>query len=108
MDGRGVGMISLPKLSISAKLYTIFALLAATTIGLAGIAVVNSWRHAALTAEVQAAFQGALNVERVDALIYAVVMESRGIYMTEQLDSKTAAKYGEGLREFNRRIGHVV
>ncbi|HYS49737.1 MAG TPA: HAMP domain-containing methyl-accepting chemotaxis protein [Xanthobacteraceae bacterium] len=99
-------MISLPKLSIAAKLYTIFALLAVATMALAGVAVFNSTRHAALTSEVEAASQGTLNVERVDGLIYAVVMESRGVYMSP--DIPTAKKYAEGLLKFNERIGEVV
>ncbi len=52
------------------------------------------------------AFAGALNVERVNALIYAVVMEARGIYMSP--DIPTAKVYGDGLLVFNDRIGEVV
>ena len=101
-------MPSLPKLSITAKLYVIFALVAAGAMGLAACAVVNSHRHAALAAKVGNAFLGALNVERVDGLIYAVVMESRGIYMTPASEMPTVKKYAEGLLRFNDRIGEVV
>src|ERR1700694_5115412 len=104
----GKGMPSLPKLSITAKLYVIFALVAAGAVGLAACAVVNSHRHAALAAKVGNAFLGALNVERVDGLIYAVVMESRGIYMTPASEMPTVKKYAEGLLRFNDRIGEVV
>src|SRR5437016_4951359 len=99
-------MSKLPKLTIATKLYTIFALLAAATMTLAGFAIYNCLRHAALTAEVEAASQGTLNVERVDGLIYAVVMDSRGIYMSRDIES--AKRYGEGLRKYNARIGDVV
>src|SRR5262249_14677757 len=105
-NGRGVGMVNLPKLSIAAKLYTIFALLAVATLALAGCAVFNSWRHAQLTTEVEAVHEGTLNVERINGLIYAVVMESRGIYMSS--DFPTAKKYGVGLLRFNDRISEVV
>src|SRR5216684_2372012 len=104
----GKGMPSLPKLSITAKLYVIFALVAAGAMGLAACAVVNSHRHAALAAKVGNAFLGALNVERVDGLIYAVVMESRGIYMTPPSEMPTVKKYAEGLLGFNARVGEVV
>jgi methyl-accepting chemotaxis protein len=67
-------MIALPKLSIAAKLYAIFALLAAATMALAGVAIFNCLRQATLASEIEVASQGALNVERVDALIYAIVM----------------------------------
>jgi len=95
-----------PQLSIAAKLYVIFALLATITVGLAAVAVYSAHRHASLTDEFESAYAGALNVQRVDALIYAVVMESRGIYMSP--DVGTAKVYGEGLLAFNDRITQVV
>src|SRR5262245_34790150 len=98
--------VPLPRLSIAAKLYVIFALLATVTVGLAGVAVFNAHRHAALTDDFESAYAGALNVQRVDALIYAVVMESRGIYMSP--DVKTAKVYGDGLLAFNDRISQLV
>jgi methyl-accepting chemotaxis protein len=96
----------LPKLSIAAKLYAIFALLATVTVALAAVAVVNARKHSALTDEFESAFTGAMNVERVNALVYAVVMESRGIYMSS--DVPTAKRFGDGLIRFNDRIGEVV
>src|SRR5712691_8064856 len=99
-------MVGLPKLSIAATLYTIFALLAAATMALAGVAVFNSLQHAELTAETEAASQGALNVERVDAMIYAVVMESRGVYMSSE--KADVRKYANGLLDFNERIRGIM
>jgi methyl-accepting chemotaxis protein len=98
--------VRLPHFSIATKLYAIFALLATMTVGLAAVAVVNAYRHAALTDEFESAYVGAMNVERVNALIYAVVMESRGIYMSS--DIPTAKVYGDGLLAFNDRIGQVM
>jgi methyl-accepting chemotaxis protein len=98
--------VKLPQLSIASKLYAIFALLATVTVGLAAVAVYNAQRHEALTDDFESAYAGALNVQRVDALIYAVVMESRGIYMSP--DVKTAKVYGAGLLVFNERISQVV
>jgi methyl-accepting chemotaxis protein len=99
-------MLALPRLSIAAILYTIFALLAAATMALAGIAIFNCLRQAALTSEVQVASQGALNVERVDAMIYAVVMESRGVYMSTEADDVRV--YAKGLRDFNQRLVGIM
>ena len=99
-------MARLPKLSIAAKLYAIFALLATVTVALALVAVVSARRHAAMTDEFEAAFRGSQNVERINSLIYAVVMESRGIYMSS--DPATAKVYGDGLLAFNDRIGQVM
>src|SRR4051812_32947413 len=95
-----------PRLSIASKLYAIFALLATATVVLALVAVVNARRHSALTDEFEAALQGSQNVERINGLIYAVVMESRGVYMSE--DSATRAKYAEGLMRFNEQILKLV
>jgi methyl-accepting chemotaxis protein len=96
----------LPNLSIATKLYLIFALLATVIVVLASITVLSARRQVALTSEFGSAFAGALNVERVNALIYAVVMESRGIYMS--YDIATTKIYGDGLLAFNDRIGEVV
>ena len=98
--------MKLPNLSIAKKLYLIFTLLATVTVALAAVAVSNARRHAALTDEFRSAFIGAMNVELVNGLIYAVVMESRGIYLSS--DIPTAKVYGEGLLVFNERIGEVV
>src|SRR3954452_8638622 len=96
----------LPNLSIAAKLYTIFALLATATIALAGIALVNAQHHAAMTSDYETSLSGTQNVERVNGLIYAVVMESRGVYMSP--DIPTAKRYGTLLLQFNDRIAAVV
>jgi methyl-accepting chemotaxis protein len=99
-------MFRLPKLSIAAKLYAIFTLLGLVTLLLAAVAAFNARQQAALTHDFESAFLGAQNVERVNALIYAVVMESRGIYMSS--DILTAKKFGTGLLKFNDQIGGVV
>ena len=98
--------MTLPRLSIAAKLYTLFAILAVLIVALALTAVVNARRHAALADDFQAAFTGAQNVQKVNSLIYAVVMESRGVYMSP--DISTAKKFGEGLLRFVDQIGAVV
>ena len=98
--------MKMPSLSIAAKLYTIFALLATATVGLSLLAVLNARQNTALTNEFERAFLGAQNVERVNGLIYAVVMESRGIYMSSDIPS--AKRYGALLLQFNDRIAKVV
>lgn len=50
--------------------------------------------------------RSAAYVERVNGLIYAVVMESRGIYMSS--DPTTVARYGENLLRRNRELAEVV
>jgi methyl-accepting chemotaxis protein len=96
----------LPKLSIAAKLYAIFALMATTTIALAVVAVMAARHHKMLTDEFESANSGTWNVERVNGLIYAVVMESRGVYMSS--DMKTSTVYADGIRKFDKQIAKVV
>jgi methyl-accepting chemotaxis protein len=98
--------VTLPKLSIAAKLYAIFALLATTTIALSVVAVSSARHHAALTDEFDSANAGTWNVERVNGLIYAVVMESRGVYMSS--DMATSKVYADGILKFNAQIAKVV
>src|SRR3954468_4359587 len=99
-------MFKLPSLSIAAKLYTIFALLATVTIALALMAALNSRQNSALTDDFEKAFLGAQNVERVNGLVYAVVMESRGVYMSPDLTS--GKRYGDLILKLNERIAQVV
>ena len=99
-------MPNLPNLSIGAKLYGIFALLAVATTALAGIAVINARDHAAMTSEYETSLVGTQNVERMNGLIYAVVMESRGIYMSPDIPS--AKRFGDLLLKFIDRIAQVV
>ena len=98
--------MALPKLSIAAKLYAIFALMATMTVMLAALAWFNARNHAALTDEFESAYAGAQNVERVNGLIYAVEMEIRGVYMSS--DIETARKNAAKLDKVIDQIGAVV
>ena len=81
MHGRGPP-VKLPTLSIAARLYAIFALMAATTVALSVYAVSNARFHAALTEEFESANAGSWNVERINGHSMPRAMESRGIYMS--------------------------
>ncbi|WGS01511.1 methyl-accepting chemotaxis protein [Bradyrhizobium sp. ISRA443] len=94
------------RFSLAAKLYSIFALIAALTAAITFLSDHNTRRNAELTEAVDLASRAALNVERVNSLVYAVVMESRGIYMSTE--PATVKKYGDGLLKFNEQILAVV
>jgi methyl-accepting chemotaxis protein len=94
------------RLSLAARLYSIFALLAVLTAAIAVLSDYNSRRGAELTQAIETANLAALNVERVNSLVYAVVMESRGVYMSTE--PTLVRKYGEGLLRFNDQILGVV
>jgi methyl-accepting chemotaxis protein len=94
------------RLSLAVKLYSVFALFALLTAAITVLSDYNTRRNAELTETVETASRAALNVERVNSLVYAVVMESRGVYMsTAAADVKT---YGDGLLKFDEQILAVV
>ncbi|MGY8679714.1 methyl-accepting chemotaxis protein [Bradyrhizobium sp. UFLA05-153] len=94
------------RFTLATRLYSIFALFALLTAGIAVLSDYNSRRGAELTAAIETANAAALNVERVNSLVYAVVMESRGVYMST--DPKAVKKFGDGLLKFNDEILGVV
>ena len=94
------------RLSLAARLYSIFGLLAVLTAAVTVLSDYNSRHSAELTESIERANLAALNVERVNSLVYAVVMESRGVYMST--NSAAAKKFGEGLLRFNDHILDVV
>jgi methyl-accepting chemotaxis protein len=94
------------RFSLAAKLYAIFGLFALLTAAITALSDYNTRRNAELTASIEIAGLAALNVERVNSLVYAVVMESRGVYMSTE--TETVKKYGAGLLKFNDQIMAVV
>ncbi|QIO35255.1 methyl-accepting chemotaxis protein [Bradyrhizobium sp. 1(2017)] len=94
------------RFTLAAKLYAIFALFALLTAAIAMLSDYNSRRSADLTSAIETANAAALNVERVNSLVYAVVMESRGVYMSTE--PAVVKKYGDGLLKFNAQILDVV
>jgi methyl-accepting chemotaxis protein len=98
--------VNLPKLSIAARLYAIFALMALTTVALSTLAVSKARFHAALTDEFESANSGSWNVERINGLIYATVMDLRGIYMSAE--KAEVAKYADSLVKVTDQISAVT
>ena len=94
------------RFTLATRLYSIFALFALLTAAIAMLSDYNSRRSSELAAAIETAHGAALNVERVNSLVYAVVMESRGVYMST--DPAVVKKFGEGLLKFNAQILEVV
>jgi methyl-accepting chemotaxis protein len=103
---RSSGYAIATRFSLAAKLYSIFALFAVLTAAIAILSHYNTRQNAELTEAIETASRAALNVERVNSLVYAVVMESRGVYMSTE--PAVVKKYGEGLLQFNDKILAVV
>jgi methyl-accepting chemotaxis protein len=104
--GRSSGYAMMSRLSLAARLYSVFALFAILTAAITALSGYNSRRNAELTEAIGTASRATIYIERVDALVYAVVMESRGIYMSTE--APVVKKYGEGLLKFNDQILAVV
>src|SRR3981189_1331227 len=94
------------RLSIATKLYSVFALFALLTAAITVLSDYNSRRNAELIEAIETASRAALNVERINSLVYAIVMESRGVYMSTE--PAVVKKYGDGLLKFNDQILAVV
>ena len=97
---------AMSRLSLAAKLYSIFALFAVLVAAITALSDYNTRQNTELTEAVSIASRAALNVERINSLVYAVVMESRGVYMSTE--PAVVKKYGDGLLKFNERILEVV
>jgi len=104
--GASFGSAVTSRLSLAAKLYSVFALFGVLIAAITALSDYNTRRQLELTEAVETASRAALNVERVNSLVYAVVMESRGVYMST--DPAVVKKYGEGLLKFNERILAVI
>jgi methyl-accepting chemotaxis protein len=92
---------------ISTQIFAAFSVLAlAATLAIA-IGVMTLAQYAAMTDEMQAASRRALLAERMNGLVNATVMESRGIYMSR--DSEDAERFAapllENLAEIERLLG---
>jgi hypothetical protein len=93
-------------LGVAEKVFGLLALLVAIT----GLLATTSFQSVRLQAEYRqllaTSSSAAVNIGRVNALIYAVVMESRGIYMsTERAKIK---QFSEELLKRNRELAGVV
>jgi len=94
------------RLSLATKLYSIFSLFALLTAAITVLSDYNTRSSTELTDAIETSSHAALNVERVNSLVYAVVMESRGIYMST--DPTLIKKYGDGIHKFSGELMGVV
>ncbi len=104
--GASFGFAVTSRLSLAAKLYSVFALFGVLIAAITALSDYNTRRQLELTEAVETASRAALNVERVNSLVYAVVMESRGVYMSTE--AAAVKKFGDGLLKFNGEILAVV
>ncbi|NVO14302.1 MAG: HAMP domain-containing protein [Rhodoplanes sp.] len=99
-------MHAIARVSIAAKLYAIFVILGLALAALAVVGNRSASLQSQLAAEIESAARGARNIERINGLIYAVVMESRGVYMSAE--PAVVKRYGDGLLAFNGQIDRTM
>ncbi|WBL76082.1 PAS-domain containing protein [Bradyrhizobium xenonodulans] len=93
-------------LSVAEKVYSIAGFLAIVTTFLLVMSVQTvrlqtTYRHMHASSA-----EAAINVGHINALIYAIVMESRGIYMTD--DRAKMKQFADGLLRRNRELAESV
>lgn len=93
-------------LTVAEKVYSIAGFLAIVTtfllvMSIQTVRLQTTYRHLHTTSA-----EAAINVARINALIYAIVMESRGIYMSS--DSGAAKQFADGLVRRNRELADAV
>ncbi|MDA9451367.1 diguanylate cyclase [Bradyrhizobium sp. CCBAU 11430] len=93
-------------LTVAEKVYSIAAFLAIVTTFLLVMSVQSvrlqmTYRHMHVTAA-----EAAIGVGRINALIYAIVMESRGIYMSA--DRRAMKPFADGLVRRNHELAEAV
>lgn len=93
-------------LGIGDKLYGIVALLVFLTVLLLVMSIQSVRLQTAFRQDLAEASSAAINIERVNGLIYAIVMESRGIYMST--DRIKVKQFGDELLKRNRELADVV
>ncbi len=95
-----------PKLSIAAKLYAIFALMATTTLALAMVAVFGARLHTARTDAFKSANAGGWHVERLNGLLYAETVEAHAITMAS--DWVGAVAHAKAMVKVDDKIGSTM
>jgi PAS domain S-box-containing protein len=93
-------------LGIAEKIYSIVALLVVVSTLLVVMSVQSVRLQTAYRQLLASSTSAAINIERVNGLIYAIVMESRGIYMST--DPARVKQFGDELLKRNRELAGVV
>jgi PAS domain S-box-containing protein len=93
-------------LGIRGKLYAIGGLFVVLIALLLAISIHSVRLQTTYREDLATSASSALNVERVNGLIYAIVMESRGVYMSTE--RPIVKRYGDALLKRNRELASVV
>ncbi len=98
--------MTLPKLSIAAKLYAIFALMATASLGLSAVATYNARQHAALTVAYESANAGSRTTQRLATLLFATMLQSQGIAAAQ--GPSIVDGYAQALLKIDNELGAAM
>jgi methyl-accepting chemotaxis protein len=88
--------------SISSRLTLLFVIILGSTLVLGGVAIWQQWLGAKLANETARNLREVAAIERVNGLVYAVVMDSRGIYIAADRADKVVAAWSQDVPESMR------
>jgi methyl-accepting chemotaxis protein len=83
--------------TLKQRVFGVIAFLSLLPIACFGLTIFSMWQSDRAGQAVEAASKGAIHIAHLNGLVYAVVMDSRGVYMSP--DWKTAEPFGRGLLE---------
>ena len=81
--------------SLKQRVFGLIAFLSLMPIACFGLTMFSMWQTDRAEQAVDAANKGAMHIAHLNGMVYAVVMDSRGVYMSP--DWKTAEPFGRGL-----------
>jgi methyl-accepting chemotaxis protein len=96
----------LAKLRIGTKIYAVVGLLSVVSIVIAVLALLALTNYNSRVAEMQNASQRSFIGEQINSLVYAVVMDSRGVYMAR--DAAEAEKFGKPMLKNLQEIKNLI
>lgn len=92
--------------SLNARIYIILGVLVAASVLLATIVIYGNSDSRARIGELDLVRSHAARIEKINALVYAVVMESRGVYMSDK--APLIDRYATGIEQFLREMDKLV
>ncbi|WP_281302085.1 MULTISPECIES: HAMP domain-containing methyl-accepting chemotaxis protein [unclassified Iodidimonas] len=90
----------LSRVRIAPKILSVVALLSLVALSIAAIGIMTIQKYDEIATESTLAARRAILGENTNALIYAVVMDSRGVYMSTEAEAEAAERYANGMDKF--------
>ncbi len=92
--------------SLKQRVFGVIAFLSLMPIACFGLTIFSMRQGDRVGQAVEAASKGAMHIAHLNGMVYAVVMDSRGVYMSP--DWKTAEPYGRGILERLAELKNIM